>query len=453
MINMSIIMLLSYSASYSHEVTYTFAMGKQSKASCDSTTSAKAVVKKLDYKVIDENYNVIKKSGYILDGIITKRVFINKNDSNNIYDKNIDDSADIGDDNEIKTENISTDVEGLSSKLITVFNDISSTTAISSTTIEPTTVASSSMSSSVIGDIASSIPTTISPTATRTIVPTQKRLSLSLIPIIIFCHGTLSDARHNFTDELTTKLALELGLMSYRFNFRLDQSKYEPNHRYRYSGYTDDIEDLKDVIVSLKNDGYLPWCLFGHSRGANDVLLYSSRYCCNSGSTINNVMNSNLKSANDSNGDSSSSSYDYLLDENKIVIIVAAPRYDMKKMSSTIFSIEQLDQININGYCEWNTARGVLKVTKDDIKITNEDMNMYNVINNISLNIPILLLHGTEDELIPVDDAKLYKENRDSIDLVIIENARHAFRGKKQNKVLLTTIKDWVQKQYSALFP
>lgn len=426
-------------------------MGKQSKVSGDSTTSAKAVVKKLDYKVIDVNYSVIKKSGYILDGIITKRVI--KNDSNNIYDKNNNDSTDnVGDNNEFKNENISTDVEGLSSKLITVFNDISSTTAISSTTITVKL-------SSAIDDIDSFIPTTISPTTTtRTIVPTQKLLSssLSLIPIIIFCHGTLSDARHNFTDELTTKLALELGLMSYRFNFRLDQSKYEPNHRYRYSGYIDDIDDLKDVIVSLKNDGYLPWCLFGHSRGANDVLLYSSRYCCNRSSTINNLMNSNIKSADDSNGDSSSSSissYDYLLDENKIVIIVAAPRYDMKKMSSTIFNIEQLDEININGYCEWNTARGVLKVTKDDIKITNEDMNMCNVINNISLNIPILLLHGTEDELIPVNDAKLFKENRDSIDLVIIENARHAFRGKKQNKVLLTTIKDWVQKQYSALFP
>jgi pimeloyl-ACP methyl ester carboxylesterase len=433
-------------------------MGKQSKASGDSTTSAKAVVKKLDYKVIDVNYNVIKKSGYILDGIITKRVLINENDSNNIYDKNNGSADDVCDKNEIKSENISTDVEGLSSKLITVFNDITSTTTISNTTMEPMIVASSSMLSSVINDIDSSIPTTISPT-TRIKVPTQKRLSssLSLMPIIIFCHGTLSDARHNFTDELTTKLALELGLISYRFNFRLDQSKYEPNHRYRYSGYIDDIEDLKDVIVSLKNDGYLPWCLFGHSRGANDVLLYSSRYCCNSSSTINNLMNSNIKSANDSNGDISSSSsissYDYLLDENKIVIIVAAPRYDMKKMSSTIFSIEQLDEINFNGHCEWNTARGVLKVTKEDIKITNEDMNMYDVINNISLNIPILLLHGTEDELIPVNDAKLYKENRDSIDLVIIENARHAFRGKKQNKVLLTTIKDWVQKQYSALFP
>jgi dipeptidyl aminopeptidase/acylaminoacyl peptidase len=142
-----------------------------------------------------------------------------------------------------------------------------------------------------------------------------------------------------------------------------------------------------------------------------------------------------------------------LLDENNIIIIVAAPRYDMKKMSTTIFSIEQLEQINNNGYCDWNTTRGVLKVTKDDINITNENMNMLNVINNISLNIPILLLHGTDDELISLNDAKLYKENRDSIDLVIIENARHAFRGKKQNKVLLTTIKDWIQKKYSTFFP
>ena len=35
---------------------------------------------------------------------------------------------------------------------------------------------------------------------------------------------------------------------------------------------------MKSVINKLKSDGFTPFCLFGHSRGANDVLLYSSKF-------------------------------------------------------------------------------------------------------------------------------------------------------------------------------
>ena len=80
-------------------------------------------------------------------------------------------------------------------------------------------------------------------------------------------------------------------------------------------------------------------------------------------------------------------------------------------------------------------------------------MDMNKVINDIPASIPILLLHGTEDELIPVEDATHYKQCRDSIDLTIIDQARHAFRGKKQSKILLTTTSTWINEKYSRIFP
>ena len=42
------------------------------------------------------------------------------------------------------------------------------------------------------------------------------------------------------------------------------------------------------------------------------------------------------------------------------------------------------------------------------------------------------------------DDAKSFKEARKSLDLTIIEGARHAFRGKKQNKALLNAVSKWL---------
>ena len=68
-----------------------------------------------------------------------------------------------------------------------------------------------------------------------------------------------------------------------------------------------------------------------------------------------------------------------------------------------------------------------MNITKEDLFITDSIMDMNKVIQNIPEKIPILLLHGTDDKLIPVADAFSYKGCRDSID-----QARHAFRGKRQ---------------------
>ena len=77
---------------------------------------------------------------------------------------------------------------------------------------------------------------------------------------------------------------------------------------------------------------------------------------------------------------------------------------------------------------------------------------MKTVISAIPGDVPILLLHGTDDELISLDDAKSYKEARSSIDLTVIEGARHAFRGKKQLKQFVTTVTDWIDAKYKTRF-
>jgi hypothetical protein len=61
---------------------------------------------------------------------------------------------------------------------------------------------------------------------------------------------------------------------------------------------------LKTVITQLRKDGFTPFCLFGHSRGANDVLIYSSRFCKNGNSDskkeeIENGVENDLKMNND----------------------------------------------------------------------------------------------------------------------------------------------------------
>ncbi|KAJ1419351.1 Alpha/Beta hydrolase protein [Ochromonadaceae sp. CCMP2298] len=254
-------------------------------------------------------------------------------------------------------------------------------------------------------------------------------------PIIIFCHGTLSDMRHNFTDDLTNKLSNELGLRSYRFNFRFDASEFEPNHRYKFSGYEDDVDDLMAVVAALKMDGYTPWCLFGHSRGANDVLIYADRFSGGGGVGAGE----------------SKEQEDAYLHPDALAVVVAAPRFDMSNMSKTIFTPEQLAQVGEQGQSPWPTQRGELLLTAPDLLVTDSQMDMGAMVRSLPPQVPVLLLHGTEDELIPVADATLYGEQRASMQLCIVEGARHAFRGKKPLKQLLTTVTEFLGAQYSAM--
>ena len=95
---------------------------------------------------------------------------------------------------------------------------------------------------------------------------------------------------------------------------------------------------------------------------------------------------------------------------------------------------------------------GNLYVTQEDANVVLNKMDMTDVLSKIPEKVPVLLLHGTDDELISIDDAESYKKTRDSIDFVIIDGARHAFRGKKQLKLFLSATSEWIENQYRKRF-
>ena len=90
-------------------------------------------------------------------------------------------------------------------------------------------------------------------------------------------------------------------------------------------------------------------------------------------------------------------------------------------------------------------------MTQADADVTNKEMDMAATVAAIPASVPILLLHGTDDELIPVADADAYKAARPAIEVTIVEGARHAFRGKKQLKQLLTVCTDFIGKEHARM--
>jgi pimeloyl-ACP methyl ester carboxylesterase len=223
----------------------------------------------------------------------------------------------------------------------------------------------------------------------------------------------------------------------------------------------------------LKAAGYTPFCLFGHSRGANNALLYASTRSANDDdracaetvfASLNALSISGDSSASASTttaaggaatGDSAtgsdstaaasavSVSDDVLLNPTKLAIVVAAPRFHMPNMLTTLFPPEKVSLLEEHGQFPWNEEIGTY-VTQADADVVCKQMDMTKTLEAIPAHVPILLLHGTDDELIPLADAEAYKAARPTIDLTVVDGARHAFRGKKQLKVLLTKCSEWI---------
>lgn len=255
-------------------------------------------------------------------------------------------------------------------------------------------------------------------------------------PCVVFFHGTLSDRNHNFVPDLCLKVVKDIGCATFRYDSRFGPSEEEPEHRYKFSGYADDVDDLKCVILSLQNEGFEVFCLVGHSRGANDVMLLAAE-----------------ESANIIHAKDDSFIRPHLFDVHKFALVAAAPRFHMPRMLYTLFAEDQIAQLGTDvASFPWVTQRGELTVTKEDADVVLKGIDMATVLSNISADIPILLLHGTDDELIPLDDAKCFKEARPSIDLAVIDGARHAFRGKKQLKAFLTASSNFIRKQFDRFY-
>lgn len=114
-------------------------------------------------------------------------------------------------------------------------------------------------------------------------------------------------------------------------------------------------------------DGFTPFVLFGHSRGSNDALIYASTRLQqltgnssslllaadggNSASTVAAAHNGGESSSSSSSSAAAAASHSsamdsectlHLLDADKLAVVVAAPRFDMKRMPQCIFNAEQL---------------------------------------------------------------------------------------------------------------
>jgi alpha/beta superfamily hydrolase len=89
--------------------------------------------------------------------------------------------------------------------------------------------------------------------------------------IYVVCHGLARSMDSGFLPELSSQLPYN----TFRFDFTgcgLSQGEFS------FGEYSREVEDLRDVVAYLRDQGFSVKGVVGHSKGAAVVLMYNARY-------------------------------------------------------------------------------------------------------------------------------------------------------------------------------
>ncbi|GAA93436.1 uncharacterized protein L969DRAFT_52393 [Mixia osmundae IAM 14324] len=229
-------------------------------------------------------------------------------------------------------------------------------------------------------------------------------------PLALILHGSLAHKNQSYHKSLARKLAAR-GLDSYRPDFRANG---ETKGVWNMSNFEEDLVDL-DVIVPYlqKTYGYVVKMVVGHSRGG----VVSLRYITKKDPSIP-----------------------------LLVEISGRIRMDL---------VWDLLPLYKDGFDKDGVHVRSLRVAGQQVsvEIRPEDMHTFAAIPTryVETEFPekthVLIVHGTSDEVVPVEDGKIYSEvlnkrTNGKCSLALIEGANHNFHG--QTEAVVDAIMHWL---------
>ena len=228
------------------------------------------------------------------------------------------------------------------------------------------------------------------------------RVDVRKAPTVIICHGFKGFKDWGFFPHLSSSLA-SAGYAAVTFNFSrngigTDLENFTELERFANNTYSHELNDLKCVVDAVCNQqiskGIID-CekigLMGHSRGGGIAILYAST-------------------------------------DDRIQTVVTW---------SAISKVNRYDEQTIKewkskGYIEIENKRTkqVMKLNVSLLKDIENNKKKLDILNAASnLEIPAMIIHGNNDESVPVEEAKIIFEKMKQFgrDLAIIEGGTHTF--------------------------
>ncbi|KAG8376154.1 hypothetical protein BUALT_Bualt09G0033700 [Buddleja alternifolia] len=225
--------------------------------------------------------------------------------------------------------------------------------------------------------------------------------------IVVLCHGFQSSKENNTMVNLATDLENE-GISAFRFDF---SGNGESEGSFQYGNYSSEAEDLRAVIEYFTGVNRSTVAVLGHSKGGNVVLLYASKY-----HDISAVVN-------------------------------VSGRYDLKRGIKERLGEFFLEKLKKDGYIDVQTRTGVYYKVTEESMTERLNTNMHEACLSIDEKCRVLTVHGSADEIIPVEDALEFAKIIPNHKLEIVEGADHRYSSHQDElaSIVLPFIKECLQ--------
>ncbi|XVE54070.1 hypothetical protein DITRI_Ditri03aG0052500 [Diplodiscus trichospermus] len=206
--------------------------------------------------------------------------------------------------------------------------------------------------------------------------------------IVVLCHGFRSTKADRTIVNLAVALETE-GISAFRFDFA---GNGESEGSFEFGNYLREADDLHAVIKHFCRANRMVSAILGHSKGGNVVLLYASKY-----HDIHTVVN-------------------------------VSGRYDLKKGIEERLGKHFMNRINTDGFVDVKNKTGsvLFRVSKESL-MDRLSTDMHEACLKIPRECRVLTVHGSADEIIPVEDALEFAKIVPNHQLHIVEGADHIY--------------------------
>ncbi|XP_019094633.1 PREDICTED: uncharacterized protein LOC104757322 isoform X2 [Camelina sativa] len=220
--------------------------------------------------------------------------------------------------------------------------------------------------------------------------------------IVVLCHGYRSNKNDPVMKTVATAIEKE-GISAFRFDF---SGNGESEGSFYFGNYNYEADDLHSVIRYFTNMNRVVPIILGHSKGGDVVLVYASKY-----HDIPNVIN-------------------------------LSGRYDLKKGIGERLGEDFLEIVKQQGFIDVQEGNSGYRVTEESLmERLNTDMHEAGL--KIHKECRVLTVHGSADEVIPLEDAKEFAKIIPNHKLEVVEGADHCYT--KLLSQLGTTVLEFIK--------
>ncbi|PIA58382.1 hypothetical protein AQUCO_00500360v1 [Aquilegia coerulea] len=204
---------------------------------------------------------------------------------------------------------------------------------------------------------------------------------------VILCHGFLSTKESNVMVNLADALR-KRGISSFRFDFAGNGE----SEGALQDMYLREVEDLHAVIQHFSRENRVATAIIGHSKGGDVVLLYASH-------------NHDIRT-----------------------IVNISGRYDLMKGIEERLGRNYMQEIREEGFIDVKNKKGIVsyRVTKESL-MERLNTDIHGACLQIEKECRVLVVHGSADKIVPVEDAREFAKILPNCKLEIIKKANHGY--------------------------